>query len=170
MITNKNRRDHDATYRATHRDERCAYNVAYRQLHKDETSAYRAAYFAAHSDEERVRGLAYYQENRDAILEKDAKESAIFIEWLQILRTNNGCEDCGTHEGQLLHHHIDPSTKLSEVSQMYSYSLDALEEELEKCVVLCIPCHNERHVEMRARRGVMLVSKRGSGYKLETEE
>lgn len=96
-----------------------------------------------------AHGAVRYQENRDAILEKGAKESTEFREWLQILRANNGCEDCGTHEGRLLHHHLDPNTKRIDVSQMYTHSLDALEEELEKCVVLCSSRHKRRHAAMR---------------------
>lgn len=88
---------------------------------------------------------AYYQRNRIAILEKHTKAFAEFTEWLQILRTVNGCEDCGTHVDQLEHHHIDPDTKRYSISRMSCCSLDTLEDELEKCVVLCVPCHKERH-------------------------
>jgi len=118
--------------------------------HREERLAYSAAYRADHKEQARVYDAAYYEENKDAMLEKMAKECAEFTEWLQILRANNGCEDCGTHEGRLDHHHVDPSTKLRAVSEMYSYSLDALEEELEKCVVLCASCHTKRHAKTRA--------------------
>lgn len=120
---------------------RAQYDADYYSAHREEVLARQAAYYSAHKDERRD----YYQENREAIREKDAKEFAVFTEWLQILRTNNGCEDCGTHDGWLEHHHVDPSTKKYSISQMYAYSLDALEEELEKCVVLCRSCHKKRH-------------------------
>lgn len=91
------------------------------------------------------RQRAYYRENRAVILEKNSEAFAEFTEWLQILRTLNGCDDCGTHVDSLEHHHVDPSTKKYVISHMYTLSLDTLEDELEKCVVLCAPCHDERH-------------------------
>lgn len=127
------------------KEERRVYHAAYYQSHKEEARAY----CAAHRDEMRACSAAHYEVNRAVLLEKEAKRFAEFAEWLQVLRTVNGCEDCETHEGRLIHHHVDPSTKEFNISQMYSRSLDALEDELEKCVVLCEPCHKNRHVEMR---------------------
>lgn len=147
------RADHSeeaAAYRAAHRDEARAYQAAYRAAHKDERAAYDAAYYADHREEAAAYYAEYRKAHSDAILGKQATEFAEFTEWLQILRTNNGCGDCETHEGRLVHHHVDPSTKLYNVSGMCGHSLDALEDELEKCVVLCHPCHMARHVEMRA--------------------
>jgi len=131
----RDRRVYYKAYRANHRDKARAYGIAYAAAHKDEKRAYDAAYDDAHLGERR---------------EKHAREYSEFLEWLQILRAVNGCEDCETHEGELEHHHVDPTTKLYNVSQMYSFSLDTLEDELEKCVVQCEPCHKKRHVEMRA--------------------
>ena len=111
--------------------------------------AYDADRYQCHREEARALGAAWYQDHRDAIIEKSVKKQAEFTEWLQILRTNNGCEDCETHEGRLHHHHTDPTTKLYKISSMYSRPLDALEDELEKCVVLCHPCHTKRHRELR---------------------
>jgi len=89
----------------------------------------------------RAYSRAYRVEHR----EEDKGEYAEFAEWLQILRTVSGCEDCETHEGLLEHHHVDPSTKRYNISRMYHFSIDSLEEELEACVVLCRPCHKARH-------------------------
>lgn len=144
------KRAYDAAWHQDHREEQRVYNAAYKAAHKEEARSCNAEYRDANREEIRAQRAAYYVSNRDAILEKSARESAEFAEWLQVLRTVNGCEDCDTHEGKLEHHHVDPSTKLYNVSGMYRGSLDALEDELEKCAVLCIPCHNKRHVEMRA--------------------
>jgi len=110
-----------------------------------ENLAYQATYYDSHRGKKLAYQVAYDAEHREA----RAKECAEFTEWLQILRTNNGCEDCETHEGKLDHHHVDPATKRYSVSQMYTYSLDTLEDELERCVVLCDTCHRKRHVAMR---------------------
>lgn len=113
------------------REAKRVYDAAWRKEHPE----YSAAYRADHSEEARACRAARYEAH---------------IERLRMFRTVNGCEDCGTHEGRLEHHHTDPSTKRRNVSDMHSYSLGALEDELEKCVVLCCSCHQKRHVQMRA--------------------
>lgn len=137
----------NAAYDATHKGEKRAHGALYYRDHREEVSAYGAAYYASHKEEVRTRLAAWYQQNRDAILQKRRQEQAGFIQWLQILRTDKGCGNCGTHEGRLLHHHADPSTKKYNVSRMCSCSIDTLEEELEKCVILCYSCHNKHHAE-----------------------
>lgn len=139
-------RVYNAAYRAAHSEEMLAYGAA----HKEERRSYNAEYREANREEIRAQRADYYGSNRGAILETQAKESAEFREWLQVLRTVNGCEDCEIHEGRLLHHHVDPETRMYKVSEMYGCSIDTLEDELEKCVVLCHSCHMARHVEMRA--------------------
>lgn len=133
-MTKEEKRVKSADYYANHRDEKLVSHAIYRESHRDEI---------------RARDVVYYAANKDSILEKSVKEHAEFTEWLQILRTNNGCEDCKTHEGMLHHHHVDPATKLYSISNMCSFSLDRLEDELEKCVVLCASCHKKRHDEIR---------------------
>lgn len=56
-----------------------------------------------------------------------------------------GCIDCEamTH---LHFHHLDPSTKLFEVSQMGGYSDALFRAEVAKCVVVCDECHTDRHL------------------------
>ena len=79
-----------------------------------------------------------------------ANQEAEFARHLRGLRAVSGCDDCDTHEGFLLHHHVDPSTNRYNVSQMCTHSIDALDVELAKCVVLCMSCHRNRHLLMEA--------------------
>jgi len=157
----RDRSEYLKQYRIDHREEARVYNAAWHEAHPEYRLAYRAshrdeirssgnAYYSAHREERRAYNLAWRETNRDSILERGAKESAEFTEWLQILRTNNGCEDYGTHEGRLEHHHVDPSTKKFNVSEMYGYSREKIDAEIAKCVVLCAACHRKRHVELRA--------------------
>jgi len=158
------KRAYDAAYKAAHREEIAAYDAAYAAAHREERRASDARYCAAHREEKRARDRAYaaahreeraasmatYREaNREAIREQNAKDFAEFTEWLQTLRTNNGCEDCGTHDGRLVHHHPNPATKRYSVSAMCGCSLDTLEDELEKCVVSCRSCHKHQHDALR---------------------
>lgn len=62
-----------------------------------------------------------------------------------------GCEHCGKHpetDKDLINfdfHHVDPKTKVEKVSRLVSSgaALNKLVTELEKCDVLCRPCHME---------------------------
>lgn len=58
-----------------------------------------------------------------------------------------GCAKCGENRLYVLDfHHIDPSTKDGTITRMSTkYSLDRLQKEIDKCVVLCANCHREFH-------------------------
>ena len=61
----------------------------------------------------------------------------------------NGCQICGYNDDvENIHfHHIDPSTKFLEVGNLvaWRYSLKAIDEEIEKCAILCSSCHSKVH-------------------------
>lgn len=61
-----------------------------------------------------------------------------------------GCAVCGKDTGRLHFHHIDPSMKRRQVSNMEKYSWAAIFAEIDKCEVLCPKHHKERHQEMRS--------------------
>ncbi|MBR5939451.1 hypothetical protein IKZ77_02785 [Candidatus Saccharibacteria bacterium] len=73
---------------------------------------------------------------------RDKKDS------LQNLKSEIKCAKCGENRGYVLDfHHKDPATKEATIARMTSnkYTLDKLEKELEKCIVLCANCHREFH-------------------------
>lgn len=78
--------------------------------------------------------------------EYDAKRRGWFAANLRILKQFQGCDDCGTHEGWLLHHHLDPSTKKCNVAHMAGSSLKSFFDEIAKCTVRCSPCHAKAEV------------------------
>lgn len=57
------------------------------------------------------------------------------------------CRDCDeTRIDKLEFHHLDPSTKLFSLGSRWGLeSKDRIQEELEKCVLLCIQCHGKSH-------------------------
>ena len=61
---------------------------------------------------------------------------------------SSGCVVCGYNKCNeaLDFHHVDSSTKDKSISDLLcSGSIDALKEEISKCVVLCANCHREHH-------------------------
>ncbi len=59
------------------------------------------------------------------------------------------CQKCGTENSPFEFDHIDPVTKVMTISAMWRLSLKRLEVELEKCQLLCVPCHKKKTCEDR---------------------
>ena len=71
-----------------------------------------------------------------------ARQGAIRA-WLRGLKTT--CLDCGS-TADLHFHHRDPATKVATVMMMPGhYGRAKIQAEVEKCDVLCQPCHMARH-------------------------
>ena len=60
-----------------------------------------------------------------------------------------GCAHCGYKDNpDILHfHHLDPSTKIANVSRMVgkNHSMEKIKQEMDKCILLCITCHHKVH-------------------------
>lgn len=64
------------------------------------------------------------------------------------LKSNLCCAKCGDKRGYLLDfHHLDPSQKDRTVSRMISNNASDqnIQNEINKCIVLCANCHREFH-------------------------
>jgi len=66
---------------------------------------------------------------------------------LNILKEAQGCMICGYNEdgGKLHHHHRDKSTKLFNIGDRVVYSPQRVQEEIDKCDLLCDSCHATHH-------------------------
>lgn len=72
-----------------------------------------------------------------------------------------GCGMCGEkHPACLELHHIDASKKEFTVSEMVhrSKTKEAIDREIEKCVVLCSNCHRKEHFEAKRRKSMALTN------------
>lgn len=70
------------------------------------------------------------------------------VKSLQNIKANIKCAKCGESRGYVLDfHHKDPTVKEDTIARMTSnkYTLDKIQEEIDKCVVLCSNCHREFH-------------------------
>lgn len=61
------------------------------------------------------------------------------------------CSRCGYNKcpDSLVFHHLDPKGKDFTMAGGWALSWDRLEDELDKCILLCANCHGEVHAEMR---------------------
>ncbi len=66
---------------------------------------------------------------------------------LNVIKEAMGCEICGYNEdGSKLHfHHRDKSTKLFNIGDAVIYGPKKLQEEIDKCDLLCASCHTSHH-------------------------
>ena len=66
---------------------------------------------------------------------------------MNALKEAQGCMICGYNDdGSKLHfHHRDPSTKLFAISDALQYGPKKLQEEIDKCDLLCASCHTSHH-------------------------
>jgi hypothetical protein len=124
------RRDYDISYRKTHAAQIRDYMHEYRQVHFRELDAYRESRKA--SDAERSRRI-----------------QRGWTETLRILKMAQGCVLCGKRDGRLVHHHLDPAGKKQSVSQMSTFCIESIIEEISKCTVLCTYHHAEYHRELK---------------------
>lgn len=68
---------------------------------------------------------------------------------LQLTCSTEGCTE--NHVAALEFHHVDPSTKEHNISDMVGMgcNIDLIKEEMAKCVVLCCNCHRKEHWRLR---------------------
>ena len=62
-------------------------------------------------------------------------------------KLSNPCTSCGEANPIVLEfHHLDPQQKRNDVSNMatHGYSIESIEKEIEKCIILCANCHRKR--------------------------
>lgn len=65
------------------------------------------------------------------------------------LKRKETCVVCGEDEPVCLDfHHVDPTTKLFDVSDIKGYGLQKINEEINKCVVICANCHRKLHANI----------------------
>jgi len=49
-------------------------------------------------------------------------------------------------------HHVDPSKKDFHFNSMNNHSMERLQEEINKCILLCSNCHRIEHANLRRKR------------------
>jgi hypothetical protein len=91
---------------------------------------------------------------RESRRKSSLKRARKYRDYLNRYKLERGCECCGykAHFAALELDHIDPSTKLFDLSRGRDHPWDKFLAELKKCRVLCANCHkihtynsDERH-------------------------
>lgn len=93
----------------------------------------------------------HYRDNIDDYVARTKKNTARYKEegrnLIYEFKLSNPCTSCGESNPIVLEFdHIDPKTKRNDVSTMatHGYSIESIEKEIEKCIILCANCHRQK--------------------------
>ena len=124
------------------KEKRKEYNKKYREEHKEKISEYNKKYYKLNEEKIREKKAEYYQLNNEKVREQKREQHkekrAYCIEYL-----GGKCVVCGTTHN-LQFDHIKREGKKYEITRKLTYKFDNLKEELDKCQLLCAPCHLEK--------------------------
>ena len=86
------------------------------------------------------------EKRRKAVRQLTDLQKQSNIEFIEF-KKQQGCQKCGEKRFYVLDfHHKNPNEKVNEIAHMIkSSSIDNLEKEINKCVLLCANCHREWH-------------------------
>ena len=96
----------------------------------------------------REYGKGWYQGHKQEVMEHRKQRQTKIHNWFRRYKSILQCVDCGVaHPALLQFHHRDKSTKSFAISKIMSRaaSIKQIITEIEKCDVVCVNCHANRH-------------------------
>jgi hypothetical protein len=116
-------------YNSAHREEQSAKSRKWHSEHKEYANAQRKRRAEANPEQTRATNARMYAKHRERMGQA-------------MDRLGGKCAHCGiTEKVKLQFNHIDPETKLKNVSQMQGATESEFLEEVAKCEILCCNCH-----------------------------
>lgn len=94
------------------------------------------------------RRIEYYKKNSKYYKAKNKSQVTKARDFIQQAKRKGNCSKCKDDRWYVLDfHHLSKETKLDGLAKMVTrgYSLDNLQKEMEKCILLCANCHRELH-------------------------
>ena len=112
------------------------------QLNKEKMREKRVEYYQLNKEKSAEYSKKYKELNREKIREQRRgyrdKRKSYCIEYL-----GGKCVKCGTTHN-LQFDHIKREGKKYEITRKLTYKFDNIKEELDKCQLLCAPCHLDK--------------------------
>lgn len=95
-------------------------------------------------------GKKHYQANKQKYIETSLNQRKMLTEFVNEAKSD-GCSRCDeTRIWCLDFHHLDPTQKDLEVSTLIATcNKQRIQEEIEKCIILCKNCHADEHYQQR---------------------
>lgn len=114
-------------------------------INKETIKQYNSKSYEKHK-QSRIESISNYRKNNKEKVKKwsDKYRDKRLQEYLS-MKDKLKCEKCGeNHIATLDFHHLDPLQKDKSVTK-FIYSPKKLEQEINKCIVLCSNCHRKLH-------------------------
>ena len=95
---------------------------------------------------------SWHQRHKEKRLAKAYERKGAIRDYIQKMKSQLRCVDCGQRHPATLHfHHRNSENKAFNIGEAVEkgFSLDRIKKEIEKCIVLCANCHFKRHYNMR---------------------
>jgi hypothetical protein len=93
----------------------------------------------------------WYQKHKAKLLAYNYERNARMYEVYQQIKATLRCADCGENHPATLHfHHRNPKEKEFNIADFVrsGKSVEALEKEMSKCIVLCANCHAKQEIKI----------------------
>lgn len=90
----------------------------------------------------------WYLANKDTQYKRVKANQKRIKNWVKEYKKTLKCSRCPeTHPATFDFHHRDPSQKTTNIAHIYQkgWGLERIQEELDKCDVLCANCHRKEH-------------------------
>jgi hypothetical protein len=88
----------------------------------------------------------HYDNNKEYYLQKNRAAQLRKVKFIQELKSSTPCTDCGKRYPYWVmdFDHLDGSSKDFNVSKMSTYGWARIQQEIDKCEIVCSNCHRER--------------------------
>lgn len=98
----------------------------------------------------RTHQQRWYAQNKELQIQRNNANREKKLTWFIEYKRNLKCELCPeSHIAALDFHHCDPKKKRAGINRLINNnnSLEVIQEEIQKCRVLCSNCHRKLHYE-----------------------
>lgn len=135
-------------YREKNRDKVNERSRLYKEKNREKSREWNRKYYERNPEKVKESNKQHFQKNKEYYYQKRREYMVALMEWVDEMKKEKGCGNCGTKEN-LTYHHIDPKTKVMEIADMVNTMKNRNEilEEIKKCSVLCLRCHMNYHKE-----------------------
>ena len=136
------KREYDKRYRELNKEKKSEQNRKWNEENKEKKAEYNKKWREENKEERAKYGKKWREENREHTIEyKREKRKRCRSKCVEYL--GGKCVKCGTTHN-LQFDHIDRIPKKYTIASRVTNNFTILKEELDKCQLLCAPCHLQK--------------------------
>lgn len=125
---------------------KCGHTKLLTEFNKNKSKSDGRQIYCRECDKARSKDSYDNGNRKQQIRARDRRNKEANHELVKRYKRFCGCTKCDEREVAVMDlHHLDPSIKEANPSEMYKHSRAKLKAEIRKCVVLCANCHRKVH-------------------------